>query len=672
MSRATRTLVVSTSVILAAIQSSPAFAQSAQPQPVAEQPSGPRGGELQITITANRSETAIQRTGSAITVVSAEEIRKTNPGSMVDALRSVPGLTINQTGGPGGTTTVSLRGANAGQTLVLVDGVRVNDPSSGSGEFDFAAIAPGLIDRIEVLRGPQSALYGSNAIGGVINIITRRGRGPFQAYGQIEGGSYGTLSGNAGAYGANGPWNYAFALSSLKSDGFSSYGYRVGRAPGITGKLENDGLTRHGGYGRIGYNPGTGFRFEIGAMGTTTKAEYDASFGLKPDSAGRTDSTFYSTFAKAELDTFDNRLKHSLQIFANRTKRDYRSFSTGSFPPPATDYLDRYYYTGMRTGAEYQANLGLDRFGSLIVGGRLERETIESFSEAIAPFPVPKTKDVGKGQSTRSAFALWQLPLGERLDVSLGGRIDDVANTATFRTWRATAAYRIPETGTKLRASVGTGGKAPTLYQLYAPLYGVSSLQPERSFGVDAGIDQSLFDGRVKLSLTGFANRMSQMIDFEFNGANCAGGLAAHPFGCYANVARAETSGVEASADIVLWQDYLRLTGTYTWLKAKDRATGLALARRPEHSGKIGFSITPYANWTIEPTVTFVGKRFSTTGQGQRLAPYARLDTLVSYRVNERFDVYVRAENLTNARYQDVFNYGTSGRAVYAGMKATW
>ena len=287
------------------------------------------------------------------------------------------------------------------------------------------------------------------------------------------------------------------------------------------------------------------------------------------------------------------------------------------------------------------------------------------------PSRLRKTRDVGKGQSTRSAFALWQLPLGERLDVSLGGRIDDVSNAVIFRTWRATAAYRIHETGTKLRASAGTGGKAPTLYQLYGP-YGIASLQAERSFGVDAGIDQSLFDDRLKLSVTGFANRMSQLIDFEFNGANCAGGLAARPFGCFANIARAETSGVEASADIVLWQDYLRLTGAYTWLKAKDRATGLALARRPEHSGKIGLTITPYANWTIEPSVAFVGKRFSTTNQRQRLAPYARLDTLVNYRVNERFDVYVRGENLTNARYQDVFNYGTTGRAVYAGMKTTW
>lgn len=669
MSRATRALVASTSVVLAAFHAIPALSQTAPPK--ADADAAPRGRELQITITANRSETAIQRTGSAITVISAEDIRKSNPASLAEVLRSVPGLDLTETGGPGGSTAVRLRGANAGQTLVLIDGMRVNDPSGSSGEFDFAALAPGLIDRVEVLRGPQSALYGSDAIGGVINIITRRGRGPLSTYGQIEGGSYGTASANAGAYGTRGPWHYAFAVNSLKSDGFSRYGYRIGRAPGITGKLENDGMMRHGAYGRIGYNAGTGLRFEIGSMATVTKADYDAAFGFRPDSAGRADSLFHSSFAKAELDTFDNRLKHSIQLFANRTKRDYRSIYTVNFPPP-TDFFERYQYIGSRVGAEYQGNLALDRFGSLIFGTRFEREAIESYSEFIAPFPAPRTKDVGKGQSTRSAFALWQVPLGERLDLSLGGRVDDVVNTTIFRTWRATAAYRIPETGTKLRASLGTGGKAPTLYQLYAPLYGVAALQPERSIGFDAGIDQTLLDGRVKLSVTGFANRMKQMIDFEFNGAACPGGLGLHPFGCYANIARAETSGVETAVEAVLWQDYLTFRGAYTYLRARDRNTGLALARRPEHSAKAGLTITPYANWTIEPTLTVVGYRFSTIGQRERLAPYARLDTLVNYRVNNHIDVYLRGENLTNARYQEVTNYGTTGRAVYAGMKTTW
>ncbi|HUN11910.1 MAG TPA: TonB-dependent receptor plug domain-containing protein, partial [Rhabdaerophilum sp.] len=173
MSRALRALALTAGAFSAYFPVTSAIAQNAAPEPSDK---SRRFGELVITITANRSPTAIQRTGSAISVISGEEVAKTNQASMVNVLRNVPGLDVTETGGPGGTTSVRIRGANAGQTLVLIDGVRVNDPSSGSGEFDFATIAPGLIDRVEVLRGPQSALYGSDAIGGVINIITKRGR----------------------------------------------------------------------------------------------------------------------------------------------------------------------------------------------------------------------------------------------------------------------------------------------------------------------------------------------------------------------------------------------------------------------------------------------------------------------------------------------------------------
>src|SRR5262249_530276 len=151
----------------------------------------------------------LDRTGSAIDVVNGATIAATNPTSLVDALRTVPGLDITETGGPGATTNVRLRGANTGQTLVLIDGVRANDPSNASGDFDFSMFGRGTIERIEVLRGPQSALYGSDAIGGVINIITRKGSGPTKFDAALEGGSYGTVSGIGAMSGSSGPWNYS-------------------------------------------------------------------------------------------------------------------------------------------------------------------------------------------------------------------------------------------------------------------------------------------------------------------------------------------------------------------------------------------------------------------------------------------------------------------------------
>jgi vitamin B12 transporter len=511
-----------------------------------------------------------------------------------------------------------------------------------------------------VLRGPQSALYGSDAIGGVVNIITRRGRGPLQTYGQIEGGSYGSHSVNVGAYGAQGPWSYAFAASEAKSAGFSRYGYRIGRLEARFPNLEPDGFSRFGGFGRIGYDPGTGFRLEMGAMSVRTRTQYDGAFGSFPDTPNLSTRLFHQVYGKASFDTFDGRLTHAVTVFANRTDRrfDEASFRTGAFPANTSRSFSD--FIGDRVGVEYQGNLKLDTFGTLIFGAKLERETADTFNRNILPVAGAKSRTLAADQTTRSGFVLWQWPVSERFDISLGGRIDDVMDVATFNTWRATAAYRITETGTKLRASAGTGGKAPTLFQLYAPTFGNASLSPERSLGVDAGIDQDLLDGRLKLSATAFANRFRNLIDFDTtrNG--------------YINVARAATSGVELSGDLVVVQEVVRLKGVYTYLQAKDRLTNLTLARRPQHVGKISLVLNPTAKWSIEPSLTLVSGRFSGNRETSRLAPYARLDVYTDYKFSDNLRVYARAENLTNAHYQEVLNYGTAGRSVYAGLKTTW
>jgi vitamin B12 transporter len=617
-------------------------------------------GPLQFTVTAARSPQAIQRTGSAITVLSGADIRQANPGSLVDALRFVPGLDISESGGPGSISSVRIRGASTGQTLVLVDGIRVNDPSGPSADFDFSTLAPGLIERIEVLRGPQSALYGSDAIGGVVNIITRRGSGPVQTYSQIEGGSYGSLSASAGAHGSNGPWSYAFAGSGARSAGFSRFGFRIGRIEQRFPNLEPDGFSRFGGYGRIGYDPGKGFRFEAGVLSIRTNAQYDSAFGAFPDTPNLSTRDFHQVYGKASLDTLDGRLTHALTVFANRTDRRFDDVSFRTNTSLANTSRSLSDFSGERVGVEYQGDLSLDRFGKLSFGAKLERESADTFGRSVLPAPGARRRTLAAEQVTRSGFVLWQWPIGERFDISLSGRIDDVQDVATFNTWRATAAYRITETGTKLRASAGTGGKAPTLFQLFAPTFGNAALSAERSLGVDAGIDQELLDGRVRFSATAFANRFRNLIDFD------------SPTSRFVNVARASTSGIELAGDVVLIAQAVRLKGVYTYLQAKDRLTNLTLARRPQHIGKLSLVLNPTPSWTIEPSVTLVSGRFSGNQETARLAPYARLDVHTDYRIDGNWRVYGRAENLTNARYQEVQNFGTTGRAFYAGLSSTW
>ncbi len=333
-------------------------------------------------------------------------------------------------------------------------------------------------------------------------------------------------------------------------------------------------------------------------------------------------------------------------------------YGTNQTPAQTTATLSEYY--GQRAGAEYQGDLRMGIAGRLTFGARLERETAETFSETTSPRPIARASTLNAGQTTRALFALWQLPIGERLDLSLGGRIDEVVGVARFATWRGTLAYRITETGTKLRASAGTGGKAPTLFQLFAPIYGNPNLQAETSIGYDAGIDQSLFGGRVTLSLTAFNNRFSNLIDFNAVTSS------------YFNVARAETRGLEAAANVVLWPETVRMRAAWTYLEARDLNTGLTLARRPRNVATVGLVVNPTPAWSIEPSMTYVAERFSGSGQTQRLNPYMRFDLRTSYQIDKTWTAYARVENITNVRYEEVFNYGTAGRSFYAGLRANW
>ena len=331
---------------------------------------------------------------------------------------------------------------------------------------------------------------------------------------------------------------------------------------------------------------------------------------------------------------------------------------------PANTTSTRTDYIGNSVGAEYQSTLKLGWAGSLIYGARTQHETADTYLTKLLPVSVGRTPQLSATQDTNSLFALWQLPVGERLTLTLGGRMDDVASVATFETWRATAAYAVTETGTKLRASAGTGAKAPTLYQLNAPIYGNSSLSPEQSIGYDAGIDQALFNGRVNLSATVFENRFSNLIDFAYDAAN--------PLGHYINVSRAETAGVELGADVTLLPGFARLTAAYTYLHAKDLATGLTLQRRPSDVMRLALTLTPTEQWMIEPRILYVSRRFSGNGETSPLAAYTRVDLYSEYKIDQTWKVYARGENIFNARYQEVANYGTTGPAIYGGVSATW
>jgi vitamin B12 transporter len=616
-----------------------------------------------IVVTATRTPQPIQRAGSAITVITAEEIAKTSARSVDDLFRQVPGVTLTQAGGPGQIQTVRIRGGDVRHTLVLIDGVRVNDPSTTGREFDFATLVLADIERIEVLRGPQSALYGSDAMGGVVNIITKRGRGAPKATLAVEAGSYNTKEVRGGVSGSNDRVDYSFGFSGLDTSGFSAFGYRILRFRHL-GPFERDGAERLGATGRVGVKLTDDVRLEFGGGSSFNWAEYDAAFLPFPDTPSVADQRLHNGYGRLIADTFGGTLRNTVTAFANRTDRRFRDVTLGTFGGTR-----RTEFIGDRVGAEYQGDLSLGSFGLFTFGAKGEQEQADSVEQRFAPVLTPRRRTIAAEQTTQSAFALHQFTLGERLHLSLGGRIDDVIDVDRFATWRATAAYEIRETDTKLRASAGTGAKAPSLFQLFSPSFGTPALESEHSFGVDAGIDQNMFDGRMKLSGTVFYNRYKDLIDFNFNAAECQPGQF---FGCYFNVARARTRGVEVSNEVVLVPDYARLRLTYTWLDAIDESTNLKLGRRPEHEGRVGLILTPLPRLSVEPRVVFVGARWNFPNEIGELPSYARLDMYADYKVNDTFTLFARAENLTDKRYEEVLNYGTAGRSFYGGVRATW
>ncbi len=637
---------------------------SAQAQSVTESAPAP-----DFVVTATRSPLAVTQAGSAVSVITSEEIAKESPKSPADVLRRVPGVTVVETGGPGSTTTVRIRGAESGQTLVLIDGIRVNDPSSDSGEFDFSNLSAVDIERIEVLRGPQSALYGSDAMGGVINIITRKGKGAPRISVSAEGGSYGTKAGRAAISGSSGPVSYAFSTTGFDTAGFSRYGYRIGRIENTLARpLEPDSAQRIGAAGRVAVAISPDVELEFGGYTSYNAAQIDngaSSFEAMPDSPSETSQRLYEGHTRLTANTFDGILKNTFLVSGSRINRHYNLM--GQYTSPPLPYWNDYGYTGDRIAAEYQGDLKLGPYGLLTFGAKAERERLLSTSRDV--LAAGQTLDnVDATQTTRSLYALHQFSLFENLHLSLGGRLDSIEDGDSFGTWRATAAYEIPETGTKLRGSVGTGAKAPTLYQKFDPFSGTPGLESERSVGVDIGVDQHLLDDRLLLSATFFANRFRNLIGYGTSDT-CR---PEQVYGCFINVNRARTSGVELSADMDVIPSWLRVKAAYTYLEAFDRDTDLRLARRPQNEGRLGLIVTPVAGLSIEPSIVLVGTRFSSPGERDKLAPYARLDVYADYRINDTFSLYARAENLTDARYQEVYDYGTAGRSFYAGLRANW
>ncbi len=584
----------------------------------------------QVVVTATRHERDISKIGSSVSVIDKEDIELHQYPFTVEALRNVPGVSVNQNGAFGGQATISIRGASTDQTVILIDGVQTNDPSAPGGGYNFANLDPNDIERIEILRGPQSLLYGSDAIGGVINVITKIGEAGFSGNAFIEGGSFNTLRTGGTVRGGSDAIKGSLSVSYFNTDGTS-------KADENNGNTEDDGYENISLAGKLVATPSDNVKLSLFGRYSDSESEFDGFiFGIGPaDADERAQTTEQLVAGRAQFSLFDSRLTNTLSLEYSATDRD--NFTNG---------LPSFNAKGNRSNIDYLGSYVATNWMTMSFGG--QHEETKSENDSSMRFAID------------SAFIQLEIEPVEHLTLTGGVRVDDHETFGGETTSRFTAAYNLEQSDTLFRASWGQGFKAPSVFQLtficgFCGLTTPSTnLKPEIADGWDVGIEQSLFANKVKANVTYFYQKTENLILFTFTNG-------------YANVDKSRTKGVEVSVDAAL-TDWLSLKANYTNLSAVDEITGARLIRRPKHQAFISATVTPIDKLTT--TLSIIHNGAELERGGIELSEWTRADIAVEYALTDRVSLYGRVENLFDKEYQQVLGYGTPDRSAYVGLKA--
>jgi vitamin B12 transporter len=599
-----------------------------------------------LIVTATRMPTPPSQIASSVTVVSAEDIAAMQTQTLPDALKAVPGLNVVQTGGAGGQTSVFMRGTNSNHVKIFVDGIDVSDPSNPTGAFDFGPFLTQDIQKIEVLRGPQSGLYGSDAIGGVINVITKAGNGPAQFSASIEGGSFDTFNQFASLSGSLDRFHYSADIQH----------FHAGATPVTPLDLLLPGEERIDDYydnltasTKLGFDLADNFDLGLVARYTDTHlrttGDNEDNFPVTfPDSSQSTaDNTQYFTRLSLHNTAFDGFLDHTLGIAYGNTRSNNFSPDNGSSEN-----------AGDRTKVDYQANLALAQGQHLIVGAEHQHDAISQ------PISADTTINSGYGE-LQSAF-------GESFFDTISVRYDGNDRFGSKVTYRFAPAYWIADTDTKLKATIGTGFKAPTLsemFQNFPPFfYGNPDLKPETSLGWDIGFEQALLARTLQFGATFFRNDIKNLIDANAD------------FTSYANVGRARTEGVESFVWYRPSNAYsARLDYTYT--EAFDEIANAELLRRPRHKATLRNTWQATEQLSVDATILYVGSWLDGNRDFTNLTPlqapgYTTVNLAANFIINRNVSIYGRINNLFDRKYENPIGFLQPSLGAYAGVKVNY
>lgn len=582
-----------------------------------------------IVVNGIGAEQLPEQTGVAITLLEQDDIDRLQPSIVSELLARTPGVTVSNTGPIGGFSAVRIRGAEGEQTLALIDGVRLNDPSSPGGGFDFGNLLIGNIERVEILRGPNSVPWGSQAIGGVVNVITRRpGHSEIEANARAEYGSNdrATLAGNIA--GKTGPVGFSLGGGYFRDDGISA----------AASGTENDGYRQYAANGRVEISLSDNASIDLRGYYADARAEAD---GFPAPLFRLADTPEYSTTQQltgyAGLNVAFGNLKNRLAFTISDINRD-------NFASPAATTVD-FLARGRAERFEYQGDWQLSSAVRAVLGAEHERSR---FTDGFSP---AKTRYSG-------TYAQAIIEPVDSVTLTAGARIDDYRTYGSKATFSANAVWRVRDTSL-IRAAYGEGFKAPTLFQLFS-FFGDPDLQPEEAKSYELGFEHSLSDG-LRIGVTAYRRRVANMIDFD---------LATFR---YNNIRRAKAKGIEAFIDLQP-SDRFIVGANYSYTDSKTKLDGAAAFTRrirvPVHSLNIAADWNATDRLKLGADVRLASDSLDGFGGATRLDGYVLLGARASFAINDQIELYGRVENAGDAEYQTVAGYNAYGRNVHIGLRA--
>ncbi|NWG29636.1 MAG: TonB-dependent receptor, partial [Ignavibacteriaceae bacterium] len=610
-----------------------------------------------VVITATRTSSNTLELANSISIIDSSEISNKNSFNTFDVLKNDYGMSFSQQGTKASVSNVYIRGANSSHTLVLIDGVEVNLPSDPSNFYNFFSLPTENMCRIEVLRGPQSTLYGSNALAGVINIISAQGTAKPVSSISIEGGSYNTFKGTLSSLGKLDKFNYSVALSRIKSDAYSAASEKYGNTENDKYQLDNINSI-------LGYEFSDNFKTDFVIRYNKSNSDFDQSFGSPEfwdDPTYVFDQEEFFIRGQGKLNLADNKWDQKFGITYFSNVREY-SFDSSA----ASFYSSTSNYNGKKYKADWQNDFQFFKNNLITAGVDFESEEMESEYYLFSSFNPPDYASIipKTNVNTFGIYLQDQFKAGESFFGTIGVRLDNNSQFGNAFTYRIAPAYMFWQTGTKLKATFGTGFKAPSLFYLYDPLYGNTELNPEKSLGWDAGVEQFFWSEGFSIGATYFFNKFDDMFGFDPITFQTV------------NINKAETKGVEVFTKAVL-MDGLEAKANYTYTNAKDKSENTPdydkqLVRRPEHKTGLflSYSFNELTNANIE--FIYVGEReepdFINYPSRIIMPDYFLINLAAHYDVFSFLRLQGRIENLLDKQYEEIYGYGTAGLSVYGGI----